>query len=792
MLKHYFLIIFRSFIRFKSSFLINLIGLSTGLACVLLIYLWVNDELNFDKFHENDEYLYQVMANHNNTDRVVTVESTPDLLAETMAEELPEVRYASAVLPANLIPKFVLADKDKKFKAVGQFASKDFFNIFSYRLIHGNKSQVLNEKKSVVISSGLALKIFNTTENLIGRTLEWELMNISEPVEVSGIFENVPANSSLQFDFVLSFEAWKDFSNKLGRPINWDNHSPYAYLVLKQGSDIKQFSNKISGFIKKKNENSIVTLFTRKYSDGYLYGNYENGKQAGGRIEYIKIFSAIAVFILLIACINFMNLSTAKVGTRLKEIGIKKAIGAGRKRIIVQYIGESLAMAFLSLTISLIFVELFLPGFNKITDKHLSLQLNSSFVLVLIGIALFTGLISGSYPALYLSRFNPVNILKGKSGNSPRELLARQGLVVFQFSLSVIFIISVLVVYEQVKFIQAKNPGYEKDNIIYFDKEGKASANTESFLAELKKIRGVANASIIGSTVVGSQNTTGGLRWEGKNPDDVTYFEEVCVGYDMLETLGIEMKEGRSFSKDFGAENSRIIFNEAAIKVMGLKDPLGKTVRHYSGEKEIIGVVKNFHFESLHEIVKPLLFRIEPVYTTKFMVKLNEGKQKETIERLQRFYKGYNAGYSFDFKFLNEDYQAQYASEKRVEKLSEYFAGLAIIISCLGLFGLAAFTAEKRIKEIGIRKVLGANTRGIVFLLSKDFMILILISFFIASPAAWFITNNWLQDFAYRIDITWWMFALSGGIALMISLVTVSFHAIKAATANPVESLKYE
>jgi ABC-type antimicrobial peptide transport system permease subunit len=792
MLKHYFLIILRNFLRFKNTFLINLIGLSTGLACVLFIYLWVNNELNFDKFNEEDARLYQVMANHNNADRIITMESTPDLLAETMAEELPEVEYAAAVFSMQLISNPVLSLKDKNIKAAGRFAGKDYFKIFSYKLIQGNKNHVLSDKKSIVVSRQLALKLFNTTENIVGKTLEWQWVGINEPVVISGVFEGTPPNSSLQFDFIISIEAWKDFSNKMGRSINWDNHAPSAYLVLRKGTDIEQFNKKIAGFIKSKYTDSRVTLFTRKYSDGYLYGKYENGKLAGGRIEYVRIFSIIAIFILVIACINFMNLSTAKAGSRLKEIGIKKSIGAGRKSLILQFIGESLVMTLLSLAMAFILVELFLPQFNNITGKQLFLHFNFNFILVLFIIALFTGLLSGSYPALYLSRFNPVNIMKGKSGNSTWELLARKGLVIFQFCISVIFIVSVLVVYRQVEFIQTKNPGYEKDNIIYFDKEGKASANYETFLAELKKVNGVVNASIIGSTVVGHQNSTAGIGWEGKNPGDVIYFEEVCVGYNMLETLGIEMKEGRTFSREFGAENSKIIFNEAAINVMGLKDPLGKKVFHWSGEKEIVGVVKNFHFESLHEVVKPLLFRIEPLYTTKFMAKLKEGKEKEAIERLQRFYKEYNAGYSFDFKFLDEDYQAQYASEKRVETLSKYFAGLAIIISCLGLFGLASFTAEKKTKEIGIRKVLGANTKGIVILLSKDFLYLILISLVIASPLAWYITNNWLQDFAYRIDLTWWMFALAGGIALAIALATVSFQAIKAATANPVESLRYE
>ncbi|HVO74628.1 MAG TPA: ABC transporter permease [Ignavibacteriaceae bacterium] len=792
MLEHFLLIIFRSFLRFKNTFLINLLGLSTGLACVLLIYLWVNDELNFDKFHKNDAQLYQVMANHNNTGDIVTMESTPDLLAETMAEELPEVKFAAAVLPAQLIGNFVIADKEKKFKAAGQFAGKDFFNIFSYDLIYGNKNQVLSGKSTIVISHQLALKIFNTTANIIGKTLDWQLLGIGEPVVVSGIFENPPSNSSAQFDFVLPFEAWKYFCNKIGRPINWDNHAPYTYLVLNKGTDLDEFNKKIEGFVKKKYENSVVTLFTRKYSDGYLYGKYENGMQTGGRINYVRIFSIIAVFILLIACINFMNLSTAKAGCRLKEVGIKKAIGAGRKSLILQFLGESLMMAFFSLMISYILVEIFLPEFNEITGKHLSLKFDINFISALVGITLFTGLISGSYPALYLSRFNPINILKGKSVASSREIFVRKGLVVFQFSLSIIFIIAVLVVYKQLEYIQTMNPGFEKDDIIYFEKEGKAAENTDAFLTELKKIPGVVNASSILSTVVGSQNTTGGLSWEGKNPDESIYFEEVCVGYDMLETLGIKMKEGRAFSRDFGSDDTKIIFNEAAIKIMGLKDPIGKVVKHYSGDKEIIGVVKDFHFESLHEIIKPLLFRIEPRFSINFMVRIEPGKESAVLKDLKNFYEKFNRGYSFEYKFLDEDYQAQYASEKKVETLSKYFAGLAIIISCLGLFGLAAFTAEKKTKEIGIRKVLGANANRIAVLLSKDFLVLIVLSFLVASPVAWYFTKNWLQDFAYRIDISWWMFALAGGIALTIAFFTVSFQAIKAATANPVKALRYE
>ena len=683
MLKHFYLIIYRSFKRFKGTFLINLIGLSTGLSCAILIYLWVNDELNFDKFNTKDDQLYQVMANHHNTDRIVTQEATPDLLANALAEELPDVESATSVFSMQLVSQPVLSLKNKNIKAVGQFASKDFFKVFSYTLIQGDRNQVLSDKKSIVISKQLALKLFNTTEGIIGKTLDWQWISTNEPVAITGVFEGTPPNSSKQFDFILSIKAWTDFSNRVGRSINWDNHAPSTYLVLRKGTDIEQFDKKIAGFIKSKYENSTVTLFTRKYSDNYLYGKYENGIQTGGRIEYVRIFSVIAIFILIIACINFMNLYTARVGNRLKEVGIKKTLGAGRRSLILQYMGESTAMAVLSLLTATLLVEFFLPQFNEITGKNLTLYNDANVLLFFPAIALFTGILSGSYPALYLSRFNPVKILKGNTQNSFGEMLARKGLVIFQFMLSIIFIISVLVVYKQVEFIQTKNPGYAKDNTIYFDKEGTAGANPESFLAEVKKIPGIINASSIGSTIIGSQSTTGGVGWEGKNPEDVTYFEDVPVGYDIIETLGIEMKEGRTFSKEFGSDNSKIIFNEAAIKAMGLINPIGKTVYHWSGNKEIIGVAKNFNFESFHEIVKPLLFRIAPEQTTKFMIKIEPGKEKETISKLQKFYGSYNPGYTFDFKFLDEDYQAQYSAEKRVETLSKYFAGLAIWLSCI-------------------------------------------------------------------------------------------------------------
>jgi putative ABC transport system permease protein len=792
MLQHNLLLIFRNFKRFKSTFFINLIGLSTGLACTLLIYLWVNDELNVDKFHEKDNRLFQVMENAKEADGIKTKPSTPDLLGETMIKEIPEIEYAVSVTPYKWFGKFTLTADELNTKGTGQYASKDFFKVFSYPLLQGDKSQVLADKNAIVLSEDLAIKIFQSTNHVIGRTLDCQILGFKEPVIVSGIFKRIPISSTEQFDFVLSYEAWKDLSAKVGRRIHWGNHGPSTYLVLDPETNIGAFNKKISGFLKSKDEGSNTDLMAVPYSGQYLHGTYQNGKQAGGRIEYVKLFSIIALFILGIACINFMNLSTAKASRRIKEVGIKKAIGANRKTLVAQYLSESMSMAFLSLALALILVEIFLPQFNLITGKQLMLSAGPNLILSILGITLLTGLIAGSYPALYLSGFNPAAVLKGKLTTSVGELFARKGLVIFQFTLSVVLIVSVMVVYRQIEFVQTKNLGYDKDNIIYFDKEGKVADNQEAFFAEAKNIPGIVNVSGIATTLMGHQSGTTGLTWEGKNPDEVVAFENVTLNYDMIETLGVKMLAGRTFSRDFKTDDKNIILNEAAINVMGLTDPIGKRINLWGEDMTIIGVAKDFHFESLHEQVKSLFFKLDPTRTLKIMAKIEAGKEKETIERLEKLYAKFNPGYAFTYQFLDQDYQAQYSSEKRIAVLSKYFAGLAILISCLGLFGLAAFTAERRLKEIGIRKILGSSEFGIVYLLSSDFTKIVIAAIAIALPVSYFITSYWLDGFAFKIELKVWYFVGAGLMALFIAWFTVGTQAFKAARANPVKSLGSE
>lgn len=797
MLQHYLLLSFRTFKRFKSSFFINLLGLSTGLACALLIYLWVKDELAVDKFNEKDTRLYQVMQNFPTANALLTVEATPGILAQALLNEMPQVEDAAVTAsPWRGGTKGIISLNDTRIKANELYVSNNFFSVFSYHLLEGEKEAVLKDKYSVLLSDELAFKLFHTTENIIGRTIEWTQGQFSGPYIVSGIFEKTPGNSSQQFDLLFNYQLFLD---KQPHMQNWANNGPSTYLVLKEGTNLEVINVKIKDFIRAKFqvENGsndlkwVGTLFLQRYSDKYLYNHYENGVQAGGRIDYVRLFSIIAIFIIAIACINFTNLSTAKASGRLKEIGIKKTVGADRKALILQFLSESMFLTFLSLIIALVLIVLLLPQFNQITGKELSLNPDMRLVLTILAITLLTGIIAGSYPALYLSGFKPIAVLKGKLNPSSGEAWARKGLVVFQFVISVILIVSVLVVYKQIDFIQFTNLGYSKENIIYFKKEGKLNEGLQTFLLEVKNIPGVLNASSMTGTVTGEHGGTPDLSWEGKSPEDKIQFEYLEVDNNLIELLGITLAQGRAFSKEFGRDSTKIIFNEKAIAAMGLKEPVGKTIKLWGKDRQIIGVVKDFHFESLYQQVKPLML-IPQAVNQNVLVKIKAAKQQETIEQIEKFYKTYNNGLSFEYTYLDEQYQAQYAAEQRVAILSRYFAGVTILISCLGLFGLAAFTAQRRRKEIGIRKVLGLSEVGIFVLLSREFIRIVLISILIALPISLLLTKEWLDSFAFQIDLAWWYFAIAGLAALLIAWFTVGMQAIKAARVNPIQSLKEE
>jgi len=761
----------RRLIKDRQSTILNLIGLSTGLACALLIWLWLHDELQTDRFHKNGDRLYQVMATQQTGNLADTGPGTAGALAQELTHTIPGIEQAVTMAPEMWFEPFTLSDGDNTISATGNFASKDFFSVFSFDLLEGNKNTVLADKHAMVISRSLALRLFHTTENVIGKTLTWKLFDFKQPVTITGVYNDMPANSTIRMDFVLNFGAWVDempVSGDLG-----NGTGPFeTYVLLKPGTDISHVQAGLSKWPFK------IQLSLRSFTDRYL--------QEGSRMAYVRMFGLIAIFILIIACINFMNLSTANAAGRMKEVGIRKAIGASRATLIRQFLGESVLLSFIALGLAIGIVMLLLPSFNAITGKQLSLHLD----YVAVAITLVTGLLAGSYPAFYLTGFHPVITLKGKFLQTSANAWARKGLVVFQFVVSVIFIIAVLVIYKQIKYIQQKSLGFKKENVIYFQADGPAMEHKEALIAGLKQIPGVVNASSMMRNIIMPAGVPDShIQWDGKNKNNEIRFTQMLVNYDLPETLGMTLLQGRTFSRKFSTDKDGVILNETAVKAMGLTNPIGKTIYTENVPVQIIGVVRDFHFNSLHDAIQPYIFRLWPEYSIITMVSI---KDVSTIDRVAAYYKQFNPGYSFNFKFLDDAVQAQYKSEKVIGSLSKYFAGLAILISCLGLFGLTAFTAERRKKEISIRKVLGASVKQLAFLLSGDFLQLVVIAIVVAFPLATWMMEKWLQGFAYRIHLQPGIFVLAALATLLITVCTISFQSLKAAFSNPVKALRAE
>jgi predicted permease len=784
MLKNYFKISVRVLLKDKQFTLLNVFGLSAGLACSLLIFLWVNDEIKFDKFFLNDERLYKLKERIRVNGEIVLAEESSGKLAQTVKQNIPEVEYAAAIAPARWFAQNTLSVKDKNIKAKVQYAEKDYFNIFSFRIIAGNRNSLLSTTNSIVLSDELAMKLFGTTENILGSPVEFDH---DTTFYVSGVFQKIPVNSSQQFDFVLSFEYFKALKDWVN---NWNGSGPQNFVLLKKGTSLDFFNAKVENIITASTGDSTRKVFADKFSDGYLYNQSGNDNAAGERIEYVKLFSALAIFIMIIACINFVNLSTSKAAQRLKEVGIKKVVGANRTQLIMQFLIESFVITMIAMSIAIGLTVILLPEFNQLTGKSIAFNFTWKMWVAVAIITLVTGFLSGSYPALYISRFSPLLILKGKVNTSFAEVISRKGLVVFQFTLSTILIMAVVVIYQQVQFIRNTNLGFKKDNIVRFAAEGNILDSQESFLTELRRVPGVTNATNTFSNIIGRKYSDL-LDWPGKNPRDILYFEVFGVGYDFIETMDMKLIDGRNFSKEFGRDSLNILINETAVKVMNLKNPVGSTVRFYGTNRQIIGVIKDFHFESMHNAIKPMFMHLQSGEGS-IVARMKMGNQKATLDAIESLYQKYNPGFPFTFNFLDEAYQKQYETETRIAVLSGYFAGLAIIISCLGLFGLAAFTAQKRRKEIGIRKVIGASSAGITAMLSKDFLKLICLAWLIAFPLSWWMMNNWLQGYSYRITLSFTVFIITGALVLIIAFMAISFQAIKAATTNPVKTLRIE
>ncbi|MCK8492700.1 ABC transporter permease [Spirosoma sp. RP8] len=798
MLRNYVTVAWRNLSRNRAFSIINLLGLALGMACSLLIMLWVQDERSVDRFHANGNHLYQVYERQYFEGKAQASYFTQGLLADELKRTIPEIQYASAI--ESSYPT-TFANGDKIIKMSGTFAGADFFHMFSYPFLQGTPATALGSPGGIAISRKMADQFFESPEQAMGQSIRYEN---KEDLRVTAVFDDLPANSSQQFDFL---RPWVDFVKENEWAKTWTSTDPMTYVQLRPDRDGKpadraKVEAKIKDFIARylpKSKGFVVELGLQPYPEKYLHSTFKNGQLDGGRIEYVRLFSIVAVVILLIACINFMNLATARSTKRAREVGVRKVIGAGRSSLIGQFVGEALLITFASTLIALLLVVLLLPAFSTLTGKMLVLPIGQPvFWAFLVGLLALTGLVAGSYPALFLSSLSPISVLKGSGPSArlrfnPGTTFFRQALVVFQFGLSILFIVGTIVVYRQMHYVQTKNLGYNRENLIYVPIEGDLIQKYDLFKDELAKQAGIVSISRMRESPTEIGHHVDDVSWPGKDPNLRTAFANTAVGYDFVKTLKLKLRDGRDFSPEFGTDSISYIINETAAAKIGAKNPVGQSLDWGRRTGKVIGVLADFHFNSMRQSIEPLIIRLDKnAEWGTILVRTEAGKTKEALANLEKICKALNPKTPFTYQFSDQEYAKLYRSEQVVSQLANYFAVLAIFISCLGLFGLATFTAEQRTKEIGVRKVLGASVASVVAMLSTDFLKLVLVAIVIASPVAWYVMQQWLKGFIYKMEIEWWVFLLAGLLSAGIALLTISYQSIKAALMNPVKSLRSE
>ncbi|MBX2923394.1 MAG: ABC transporter permease [Chitinophagaceae bacterium] len=807
MFRNYFKISWRNLVRNKWFSLINILGLSIGLATCLIIMLFVSNELGYDRFNKKANRIARIYFEGNVQGQRMkeTVVMAP--VAETMKKDFPEVEDATRLRSHDWAPKLVVNNKEFRFDQLA-YADANFFDVFTLPFIKGDSKTALTEPNTVVLTKAVAQKYFGKEEAL-GKMIRFKTED-KAPMKVTGVIENIPVNSHFQFGLMTSMTSLED-----AKQPNWMSSNYFTYIVLKNEKDFEKLEAKIPGLVDtyigpqmkegtgqtlaefRKSGNNL-TFHLQRLTDIHLHSDFHYDLSAPGDIRYVYIFSAIALFMLLIACINFMNLSTAGASKRSKEVGIRKVLGCLKGELVQQFLVESTIITAIALLLSLVFVKLALPLFNHLSGEQLTFGFIEKPMLapVLLGIILFTGLVAGSYPAFYLSSFKPVVVLKGKWMPVKSRISFRSALVVFQFFISIILIVSTTVVYRQLSYIRHKDLGYNKDRVMVISNVGALGDKTEVFRQQLLSDPAVASVSASRYLPAGGSNNNNFFVFTEQEPGRLVKTLRYEIDGQYIPTLGIQVKEGRNFSREYGTDSSAVIVNEAAVKALGWKDnPLGQTISRTSkGDKEIyhvIGVVKDFHFRSLHEQISPLVMVLTPDPGS-LVVKVKTTDIPGFTTKLQKRFAAYGAEDPMDYSFLDERYNNTYSAEQKIGTILGIFAGLTIFIACMGLFGLAKFTAEQRTKEIGIRKVLGASAVQLSAMLSKDFLKLVLVACIIAFPISGWVMYKWLQDFAYRTGISWWIFLIAGVLAVLIALITVSFQAIRAAMANPAGALRTE
>lgn len=765
---------------------INISGLSIGLACSLLILLWLNDELGYNDFHEKKEELYKVKVNSLGDSEIQTSDAIPMPLDEELTKD-PGIKHTALT---NWGEEYLLTVGDKKLYRRGYYVGEEFLKMFSFRLIKGSAETALKDPGSIVITRSTARALFGEEEPM-GKVIRY---NDKGDLTVTGVTEDVPSNSTFQFECLIPFTTYVNNEEWVkNSATRWGNFSFNLYIEREKNVDIADVWSRTRDVIKKHEEQSTAELLFHPLAKWRLFSDFKNGKSVGGLIEYVRMFTVIAIFILMIACINFMNLATARSERRAREVGIRKTVGSRRGELIFQFLSESVFIAFIAFVIAVGIVEVSLPFYNTLVDKKLFIDYSDPFFWALAGgIVVGTGIIAGSYPAFYLSGFKPAAVLKGKMQAGKKGALPRKFLVVSQFAFSIFLIVSTLVVYLQLLHLKNRPTGYDRENLVMIQSTGEIPKNYTLIKRDLLDNGLASSVTSSSSPITSIYAYMGGVEWAGKRDDQRASIATVATEFDYVQTMGVELLQGRDFSSDFNDSTSMIV-NESFVTYTGMKKPLEETIRWNERDFRIVGVVKDIVMTSPNSPTDPTMFIYDPTWISEVNIRLPKGANPhEVMASVETVFQKHNPAYPFTYRFADDEFNKKFTDIQRIGKLANLFAGLAIVISCLGLFGLAAFSAEQRTKEFGIRKVLGATASSVVILISKDFSRLVFVAFIIAAPLGWWAMSEWLTKYQYRISVEWWVVAVAGLITLVLALGTVSFQAIKAAVSNPADSLRSE
>ena len=788
MLSNYIKIAVRNVMKNTVYSVINVTGLSVGIASAILIFLWVADEVSFNRFHKNYDNLYQVYMNQEFSDGIGSQNSMPYALKEAIVHKSSQVKH---IAMSNWGEGNLLTVGDNQVSKVGISVTEDFLKMFSFKMIKGDPATALGDPNSIVLTKSTAEALFGH-DDPINQMVK---IDKDHELKVTGIIEDVPQQSTIVFNHLLPFayyeatQAWVRESKD-----SWQNNAFQLYVELQPDTKAEDINTSIRDLVKENDKDAkSAALFLHPMKQWRLYTQFKNGKVAGGMIEYVQLFTIIAIFVLVIACINFMNLATARSESRAREVGVRKSVGSRRKELILQFLGESIFITFIAFIAALLIVEFSLPFYSTLVNKKLFIDYANPLLWMMAGgLVVITGVVAGSYPAFYLSAFHPAKVLKGKMHTGKGASTPRKVLVTLQFGFSILLIIGTVVIYQQIQHVKDREMGYDRENLMLIWTNTELETSFKTIKDELIRTGAVKSVCKSNSPItrIFSSNA---VQWRGMPDGPPVSFTTIATEYDYAETMGIKMRQGRDFSRDFRSDSSTIIINQAAADLMGIENPIGEKLKMWGQERAVIGVMENVVMGSPYQPIDPLVMIFDPSWTSTIAVRLGKTKDlPSSISAVETIFKKFNPSYPFAYRFADTEFETKFSTINLISQLATIFASLAILITCLGLFGLAAFTAEQRTKEIGIRKVMGATVTSLVVLITKDFSRLVLVAFLVSAPLAWLALNSFLERYPYRISIQWWVLPVVGMMALILAMIIVSAQAVRAATNNPTHALRSE